>query len=86
MAAAFTLAWLFVLGGGAISVLLYQGERSDSRRIVNRYLPLVVIFAVLLTYLVAKLFYEELIPCWTVDEYYCDYGSTQYRNLFGWEF
>jgi hypothetical protein len=53
--------------------------------VLNLFLPPVVVFAVLLAYLATKLVCEEIIPCVSVDERYCDFGSTQYRNLFGWE-
>lgn len=47
---------------------------------------MILVAFTLSVYLLAKFAYEEIYPCVAVDESYCDFGSTQYHNLFGWEF
>ncbi len=86
MAAVFTLAWLIVLAGFGLSVWAVIRTKLDDSRIAWPAVPLVLVFTLLLAYLVAKLIYEEILPCTTVDARYCAFSSTQYRNLFGWEF
>lgn len=87
MAAAFT--FLAVLGAVAfivsarLTVSAVRGSRGWS--MLPAFLPL-VLTTVLSGYLVAKVVYGELYPCWYVDESYCDFDSTQYHDLFGWEF
>lgn len=46
----------------------------------------VIVCGVFAAYLIAKVAYEEIYPCVAVDSTYCAYSSTQYHNLFGWEF
>ena len=43
-------------------------------------------FVLVLVYLAAQLVYEEIVPCVAIDPTYCNFFSTQYWNLFGWEF
>ena len=86
MAGVFTLLFLVVGGGLFVSVAAYVSVWRGEGRPCNRWLPLMVLFAIPMAYLVAKVVYEEVIPCATVDATYCDFDSTQYRNLFGWEF
>ena len=86
MAAVFTLLFIIGAAGFGYAAKRYLSSRGHRRRLVNRYLPLVILFGLVMDYLVAKLIYEELIPCTFVDDRYCDFDSTQYWNLFGWEF
>ena len=86
MAAVFTMVLLAVVAGLCLALVGCAGHRRRGGKLVNRYLPLVVLFGIAMAYLVAKVVYEELIPCLFVDAKYCDFDSTQYRNLFGWEF
>ncbi|CAA9584327.1 MAG: hypothetical protein AVDCRST_MAG59-5262 [uncultured Thermomicrobiales bacterium] len=73
-----------LLAFAALVVLASAFRRGRLPRVA---LAVVIVpFALLLAYLVAKLLYEEIIPCVAVDPKYCDFFSTQYRNLFGWEF
>ncbi len=85
MAAVFSVAWLIVLAGLGLSVWAVIHSKRDDGRVAWPAVPLVLVFTLLLAYLVAKLIYEEILPCATVDPQYCAFGSTQYRNLFGWE-
>jgi len=86
MAAVFTFFFLIV------GALLFVGTRSyvrfGRRRswTLNPYLPLVLLAVVLSAYLLVKLAYEEVYPCVAVDDIYSAFDSTQYHNLFGWEF
>jgi fatty acid desaturase len=86
MAAVFALAFLLVGGAFAVAAALYVGAVRDGRRHLNLFLVPVLLVGIVLAYLIAKVVYEEVLPCATVDARYCDYDSTQYRNLFGWEF
>ncbi len=86
MAAVFTLAWLVVLVGFGLSVWAAVYSKREDGRVAWPAVPLVLIFTLLLAYLAVKLMYEEILPCLTVDERYCEFSSTQYWNLFGWEF
>lgn len=87
MAGAFILLALVAVALLVVSVRVasygIREERGWLR--VGAVLPLVVVLT-LSAYLVAKVVYEELYPCWYVDESYCDFTSTQYHDLFGWEF
>jgi len=85
MAGVFTVVFLLVAALVVIGVRGYV--RAGRRRwLRNPYLPVVLVAVVLSAYLAVKVAYEEIYPCYLVDEVYCDYDSTQYRNLFGWEF
>ena len=86
MAAFFTLLFLLVAAGFIVSLCAYRALRVDRPRAAAGCLPVVALFGLLLAYLVAKVIYEEIVPCVAVDRRYCDFASTQYRNLFGWEF
>jgi purine-cytosine permease-like protein len=86
VALVFTIIWLIVLVGFAISLLRFFGSKAFDGRYSWKVSPFALVFAVLLIYLVTKLIYEEILPCVTVDSKYCDFTSIQYRNLFGWEF
>ena len=85
MAGVFTVVFLLVAALVVIGVrgFVRAGRRSWLR---NPYLPVVLVAVVLSAYLAAKVAYEEVYPCYWVDEFYCDHDSTQHRNLFGWEF
>lgn len=86
MAGVFTVVFL------TVAALLFFGVRGYLRAgrrrswLVNPYLPVMLVALVLSVYLLAKFAYEEIYPCVAVDEFYCDFDSTQYHNLFGWEF
>lgn len=43
------------------------------------------IFGFIVLFLIVKFIYEELIPCYFIDKYYCDFASTQYWNFLGIE-
>jgi hypothetical protein len=86
MAGVFALATFVVVGALVASSVGWLGTRRRGGRRLNRYLPLVGAFSLLFVYLVAKIAYEEIYPCVFIDAKYCDFASTQYRNLFGWEF
>ena len=86
MAAVFTLLFVLVVVAFLASLWLYHALRVDHPRAAIGCLPVVALVGLLLAYLVAKVIYEEIIPCVAVDARYCDFASTQYRNLFGWEF
>jgi hypothetical protein len=86
MAAVFTMVFLAVGAGLSMALVGYASHRRRGGKLLNRYLPLVGLYGIAMAYLVAKVVYEELIPCIFVDAKYCDFDSTQYRNLFGWEF
>ena len=85
MAAVFTVLFIVGAAGFGYGMKGYLSSRGHRSRLGNRYLPVVILFGVLIAYLVAKLIYEEVIPCTFVDDRYCDFDSTQYWNLFGWE-
>lgn len=86
MAAVFTMIWLVVLAGLVASVVGVVRSRTDKNAYARWLVSVVAVFTILLIYLVVKFVYEEIIPCMSIDDRYCDFGSTQYRNLFGWEF
>ena len=86
MAGVFTFI-VAVIGVGLVVGLRGYIRWGRSRRwLLNPYLPLVIVVGVFASYLVAKIAYEEVYPCVAVDSTYCDFSSTQYHNLFGWEF
>jgi|GEM_PF-3383266 len=86
MAGALLMLGAAILAAFAGSLTLARNARGGTwRQVVPALLPL-VLTALLLGYLVTKVVYEELYPCWFVDELYCDFSSTQYHDLFGWEF
>jgi len=58
----------------------------SARWVLNPYLPALLVVSVLLAFRVAKIAYEETYPCVVDDSMYCDFDSTQYHYLFGWEF
>lgn len=86
------MAGVFTFVVVVVGVCFYYGLRRYIRRgrngrwLLNPYLPLAVVTGIIATYLVAKVAYEEVYPCVAVDSKYCSFSSTQYRNLFGWEF
>jgi hypothetical protein len=86
MAAVFTLLFVLVLVGFAALLRSYRATRIGNPRVGFGCLPVLALVGLLLAYLVAKVIYEEIVPCVAVDRRYCDFASTQYRNLFGWEF
>jgi Na+-driven multidrug efflux pump len=86
MAAAFAVVWLVVSAGFACSVAAFVVARKDQRQPALVWLLAIAIFSVPLVYLVVKLLFEEIYPCVFVDQIYCDFSSTRYHNLFGWEF
>ncbi|MDQ3780623.1 MAG: hypothetical protein M3354_08775 [Chloroflexota bacterium] len=86
MAAVFALLFLVAATGFFVSVGLYLLRRSHGKGAANGLLPVVGLLGLVLAYLVAKVIYEEVIPCVFMNSRYCDFSSTQYWNLFGWEF
>jgi len=86
VALVFTVVWLIVLSGFAISSFLLYQYKANHRKMSWKLSPIALVFTILLVYLVAKLMYEEILPCATIDSKYCNFTSTQYRNLFDWEF
>ena len=86
MAAVFALAWLVLLGACGAALGLLLARRCAGARVPLSCLPVLVLSGLLLAYLIAEVAYEEIYPCVAVDDRYCDFASTQYRNLFGWEF
>ena len=86
MAAVFTFAWVVTLTALFVAASGVWGARGRSRWRAIAYLPVLILALVALAYLVAKFVYEEIVPCATVDSFYCDFDATQHRNLFGWEF
>ena len=86
MAALFLVVFLGFGGGFCTTVCRWRGWSGRGGRILNPYLPLVFILGIACAYLIAKVAYEEFYPCAVVDRQYCDFTSTQYHNLFGWEF
>jgi hypothetical protein len=86
MAAVFTLLFVLVVVGFVASLWLYRVLRVSNPRAAAGCLPVLAVVGLALAYLVAKVIYEEIIPCVAVDRRYCDFASTQYRNLFDWEF
>ncbi len=86
MAGVFTFVYVVV---GTWLVLAARGYVRFGRRrswLRNPFLPVMLAAILLSAYLVTKFAYEEIYPCVAVDDFYCDFGSTQYHNLFGWEF
>ena len=86
MAAVFALLFVVTVGGFLASLRLHCDRRADDPKAGIGCLPVVALFSVLPIYLVAKVIYEEIVPCVFVDSRSCGFASTQYRNLFGWEF
>jgi len=86
MAGVFTLVFLIVPAGLVVGVRGYLGFGRRRSWLRNPYLPLLLVVLVLSAYVLVKVAYEEVYPCVAVDEFYCDFDSTQYHNLFGWEF
>jgi hypothetical protein len=86
LAAAFTFVVIVVGFILFFGLKAYIRHGRNGRWLVNPHLPIVVITGVIAVYLLAKVTYEEIYPCVAVDSKYCDFSSTQYRNLFGWEF
>lgn len=86
MAGVFTLVFLIVGVGLVLGVRGYLRYGRRRGWLVNPYLPVILVAFTLSVYLLTKFAYEEIYPCVAVDESYCDFGSTQYHNLFGWEF
>ena len=73
----------------AVAALIVLASAFRRGRLPRGLLAAAVVpFALLLlvVYLAAKLVYEEIVPCVAIDPTYCNFFSTQYRNLFGWEF
>jgi hypothetical protein len=86
MAGVFTFAFLVVVGGFVGSIGVFRNRDERGGRLTWGCLPFTVVFWVFLEYLLTKFVYEELYPCVAVDSKYCDFASTQYHDLFGWEF
>lgn len=86
MAAVFALLFLAAATGFFVSAGLYLSRGRYDRGAANKLLPAVGLSGLVLAYLVVKVIYEEVIPCVFIDSRYCDFNSTQYWNLFGWEF
>ena len=86
MAGVFTVVWVATLAALVLCVKGFWSARHHKRWRALGYVPLIVLCGVVLAYLVAKLVYEEIVPCVAVDPRHCDVDSTQHRNLFGWKF
>jgi hypothetical protein len=86
MAAFFFLVYLAFGVVFLTTLLLWRGWRGQGGRTLNPYLPLAIVLTIAGFYLLAKLMYEEIYPCAVVDRQYCDFTSTQYHNLFDWDF
>jgi hypothetical protein len=86
VAAAFALLWLVAFSVLGVLLAIVWGRVRDGDRVTLPLLLPTLIVGVLATYLAVKVVYEEIIPCQFIDQQYCAYGSTQYWDLFGWEF
>lgn len=76
---------LFVLAVAAmIAAIIGWEDVGAAGRVARGFVA--VAGAVAVAVLLAKFVYEELSPCISVDRFYCDFMSTQYHNMFGWEF
>lgn len=85
MAAAFSLLFFVVVVALSVALMPVVAARRDGDR-VGWQLLAPTVMGVLFVYLVVKVVYEEVIPCVFIDETYCQFSSTQYWDLFGWEF
>jgi hypothetical protein len=86
VAGVFTFAFVVVGVGLFGSIRVFRNRAEWGGRWTYGCLPFAVVFGVLMAYLVTKFVYEELYPYVAVDSKCCDFDSTQYHNLFGWEF
>ena len=86
VAAAFAPLWLVVFSVLGALLATVVGRKRDGDRVSLPLLAPTIFVGVVATYLVVKLIYEEIIPCQFIDPQYCNFGSTQYWDLFGWEF